>query len=138
MEFCLVYISSSRELSANDLNELSLRSQENNRSLGITGILLYCNGSIIQALEGEEDKVNALYQVIVRDTRHAQVTKLFSGSIDKRSFGDWLMGYRTLKETEMDHLKSEISFIQDPYTNVKHSNVVMSLVQTFYKNNHRN
>ncbi|WP_233872007.1 BLUF domain-containing protein [Dyadobacter sp. CY323] len=138
MDYCLVYISSSNELSADQLRELSTKSQEKNRLLGITGALLYCNGSIIQVLEGEEEKVNILYNVIAKDRRHNQVTKLYGGQIKERSFSDWLMGYRTLTQSEMSALEEEIPFIRNPYSKSESKTVVMSLVQTFYKNNHRN
>ena len=138
MEFCLIYLSSSNDLSASDLSALAIKSQENNRSLGITGILLYCNGSIIQVLEGKQEKVNSLYQTILRDPRHKQVTKLYSGQIEKRSFPDWLMGYRTLTENEITGLQEELPFIKNPYLQLGPENIVVSLVRTFYKNNHRN
>jgi hypothetical protein len=138
MEFCLVYISSSSSLSANELGDLLHKSQENNRSLHITGVLLYCNGSIIQVLEGEQDKVNALYKKIAVDHRHRQVTLLYSGSIQERSFGDWLMGYKTLTTNEMNVLQEEIPVIKNPNLKSSSRTIVMSLVETFYRNNHRN
>ena len=138
MDFCIVYISSATGLTDSELKELLNKSQENNRSLGITGILLYCNGSVIQVLEGKEDNVNYLYRVISRDRRHDNVMKLYSGKIEKRSFSDWLMGYKTISEKEMATLADEIPFINDPYQKSTSENAIMSLVKTFYKNNHRN
>ena len=138
MEFCLVYISSSQELTTQQLQELASKSHENNRSLGITGVLLYCNGNIIQVLEGEEEKVKDLYKVIARDRRHYQVIKLYGSQIQERSFGDWLMGYKTLTNVEMDALSEQFPFIKNPYLKSDSENLVTSIVQTFYKNNHRN
>jgi acylphosphatase len=138
MEFCLVYISSSNNLSADELHELLNKSQEKNRRLGITGVLLYCNGSIIQVLEGEQARVSSLYQVISGDPRHSQVMKLYSGNIEERSFLDWQMGYKTLTQNEMASLSEQLPFIENPYVSLPSGGVIMSILKTFYQNNHRN
>ena len=140
MEICIVYLSSSSGLySKEEISAIVDHSQAKNRALDITGILLYCNGSIIQVLEGPQQEVEALYNVISLDERHTQVMRLYSGEIKKRTFPDWLMGYKTLSEREMDHLKYMMPFTKDP--NVKPrdpNNIILELVQTFFKNNHRN
>ncbi|CAG5072666.1 hypothetical protein DYBT9623_04236 [Dyadobacter sp. CECT 9623] len=138
MEFCLVYISSSDMLSAPELDELLNKSQQKNRKLGITGVLLYCNGSIIQVLEGEESTVSNLYSVISSDPRHSQVIRLYSGKIGERSFPDWQMGYKTLTQNEMTSLSDQLPFIRNPYVSPPEGGVIMSLLKTFYVNNHRN
>ncbi|MCX6216339.1 BLUF domain-containing protein [Spirosoma sp.] len=142
MEYCIVYLSSSQGiLSTNDLTRILDHSQRNNRALGITGILLYFNGCIIQVLEGPEERVKALYEVIRQDPQHTQVIKLYGDSIEQRSFSDWSMGYKTLSARELDHLKHELSFIDDfflPPSKTKESNPILALVEVFYKTNYRN
>ena len=140
MEYCIVYLSSSKGLLSNDdLARILHQSQKNNRASGITGILLYFNGSIIQVLEGPEERVNALYETISRDTKHTQVIKLYSDSIEHRSFSDWSMGYKTMSARELDHLKHEFSFINEPFSPMpRESNTILSLVEIFYQNNYRN
>lgn len=140
MDYCIVYLSSSSGfLTDKDLARILTQSQHNNRARGITGILLYLNGCIIQVLEGKEADVKALYQVINRDPQHTQVTKLYSGSINHRSFADWAMGYKTLSTSELDHLQDVLSFVGKPTTgSVPEANIILSLVQVFYDNNHRN
>ncbi len=140
MEYCIVYLSSSSGLLTDDtLAHILKHSQAKNRAQGITGILLYLNGSIIQVLEGEEERVKALYNVINRDPQHNQVIKLYSGSIEYRSFADWSMGYKTLSTTEFNHLRDTLPFINRPTSNdIPKSNMILSLVRIFYANNHRN
>jgi hypothetical protein len=70
--------------------------RENNAKLGLTGMLLYAEGSFFQVLEGQVDVVDALYAKIARDKRHAQVTLVIREPISKRHFDAWTMGfYRT-------------------------------------------
>jgi len=139
MDYCVVYISSSSGLLADDaLARLLTQSQQNNRAQDITGVLLYLNGCIIQVLEGPEARVKALYAVITRDPQHSQVTKLFSGPIAQRSFADWSMGYKTLSVRELDHLRTVLPFTDSaaPAKATK-ANVILALVKVFYENNHR-
>ena len=39
------------------------RARRSNEKLGITGILLYCEGRFVQAIEGERSDVSALFQL---------------------------------------------------------------------------
>jgi len=103
--------------------------------------LLYFNGSIIQVLEGPEERVKALYEVIRRDPQHTQVIKLYSDPIEHRSFSDWSMGYKTLSARELDHLKYELPFMSNPFIPIvekRDINPILSLVEVFYKTNYRN
>lgn len=59
--------------------------------LRITGMLLHCDRSFIQALEGPKDSVKDLVTVIWQDTRHNRVAVLFEGPIKQRSFSHWSM-----------------------------------------------
>ena len=138
MDYCIVFTSSSL-LSEAELIRLMTNSQINNRNLGITGILLYFNGSVIEVLEGPEESVKALYDVIRRDPRHTLLIKLYQGFVKKRSFPDWLMGYKALSAKEIDHIRERIPSIDSPSSPVPgDENVILALVQVFYKNNYRN
>lgn len=140
MDYCTVYLSSSTGLLPEaELAQILEKSQKKNQASGITGILLYFNGNIIQVLEGDETKVKALYEVISRDPRHAHVINLYSQPIEQRSFSDWSMGYKTLSATELNGIQGMIpstaeglSLRSDP------DNVVVALVKIFYQNNYRN
>jgi acylphosphatase len=65
-----------------------------NAGHGITGILCaYQNGNVfIQAIEGSREEVNRLYNNIVRDARHTDVTVLDYEEIGQRAFSSWRMG----------------------------------------------
>ena len=94
---CMVYISSA-VLGLNDRQIASIvrTSQINNEQLGITGILLYNSGNFMQLIEGEEEKVEGLYEKVKEDRRHTGVTLLLKEAITHKNFDNWVMGYRNI------------------------------------------
>jgi hypothetical protein len=97
----LVYSSvAAKPFSRAELLDLLQHAREKNARLGITGILLYKKGSFMQALEGEESAVRALYAAIRTDPRHRQVVTLADLPIAQPRFSDWSMGFENLDEAE--------------------------------------
>lgn len=71
MIFQLVYISAAnKELPEEELQEILVKARINNESLDISGMLLFHQGSFIQALEGPQSAVESLYNKISEDTTH--------------------------------------------------------------------
>ena len=64
----------------------------------ITGLLLYGNGTFLQALEGDEEAVAALYARIGRDARHSHVTCLSRETIETRRYPGWTMEFRRMPD----------------------------------------
>jgi hypothetical protein len=97
----VVYVSSSEGFfGAKDLEEILLVSRRKNARLGITGILLYRGGNIMQVLEGEAEAVDQLFETIRRDPRHKGVIKLIDREIERRDFEFWSMDFRDLSDYE--------------------------------------
>ena len=102
----LVYISASSPLlNDGELDEILAQSRKNNPPLGVTGMLLAYEGVLIQALEGPEEAVGALYERIAKDPRHARVTVLLEEYIPDRNFPDWPMGFHHLRSDEAKQLE---------------------------------
>ena len=80
-----------------ELTALLARARVNNERLGVTGILLYHDGSFLQVLEGQEPVLDALLQVISGDKRHHRVVQLLKRQIETRHFDQWRMGFVTMK-----------------------------------------
>ena len=59
----------------------------------VTGMLLYGNGTFLQALEGDEDVIASLYQSIESDRRHSNVTCLSRKTITTRRYPGWCMEF---------------------------------------------
>lgn len=93
----LIYASAATSrLTVQDLAQLLERSRERNAQLGLTGMLLYADGSFFQVLEGPGEVVLGLYQKIESDARHMQVTRIISEPIPRRYFSEWSMGFSDL------------------------------------------
>jgi hypothetical protein len=75
------------------LSTLLQQCRDNNRKLGITGMLLYQKETIMQMLEGEKKDVLDLYDTIKKDQRHTGVHTVLEGDIEKRNFENWSMGF---------------------------------------------
>ena len=101
----LTYVSSATDLmSADELVALLEQSRASNERRGITGMLLYRDGNILQCLEGPEDEVRAAYDVISRDPRHRGVIVLAEEHVEQRSFADWSMGFKDLSGSDAGDL----------------------------------
>ena len=74
-----------------ELEQLLLRARANNTRLGVTGMLLYHDGSFLQVIEGDAPVLMTLFERIGRDKRHASVATLLERQIEAPHFGDWAM-----------------------------------------------
>ena len=92
------------------------RSRENSTRLGITGMLLYKGGNLMQVLEGDEATVRALYARIEADTRHKGLIVLMEGRRDSREFPDWSMAFRDLDAAETQAAPGYDEFLNTPLT----------------------
>jgi len=101
----LIYTSAAtRPFEDDELIKLLEHSRANNVRIGITGILLYDNGSFFQVLEGPVEAVDELYKKIVQDERHTKAVIIIREPIAKRSFGEWTMGYSKISVQELDEI----------------------------------
>jgi hypothetical protein len=91
----IVYTSTATEhLSCADLNELLLGARNRNKTLGVSGMLVFHGGTFLQALEGKKRAVNEIFASILTDPRHRDIEVLHRGpGFDQRVFGDWSMGF---------------------------------------------
>lgn len=116
MSLCsLVYVSLAvRKMTDTDLSELLATSRKNNAKQEITGLLLYRDGFFIQALEGEESVIDALFKKIRKDQRHSDVLLLFKEPIDERSFAEWSMGFKLFDSSLRGSLEDFSDFLTHP------------------------
>ncbi|MEO8257029.1 MAG: BLUF domain-containing protein [Acidobacteriota bacterium] len=115
--FSLIYISSAvTPFSPAELASLLTTSHQNNAPLGITGMLLYKDGNVMQVLEGEESAVRTLYNRIGRDSRHRGLQTLWQGTVPERQFPDWSMGFRDLNASDVHAIPGYTQFLNTPLT----------------------
>lgn len=65
--------------------------RSNNRRSGVTGALLVTDHYFVQTLEGDEERVRALYDRIAADPRHTDVTVVSESVPGVRVFSKWAM-----------------------------------------------
>jgi hypothetical protein len=66
--------------------------RERNAMRRVTGLLLHEHGHFLQVLEGPQEEVDDLWNVIQRDPRHDDVALVCQVDGVQRWFGDWTMG----------------------------------------------
>jgi hypothetical protein len=93
--FQLVYSSTAtRPLSEEELQALLATARQKNDQAGLTGLLLYKDGSFIQCLEGDRSAVKSLMAKIAKDPRLKDVKIMVEGDANGRDFMDWSMGFK--------------------------------------------
>lgn len=113
----LVYVSSATHLmSEDDIMQILRVSRRNNANAGITGLLLYKDGNFLQVLEGEEDKVVALYNKIGQDSRHKDVHILSREVITERMFDEWTMGFQNVGRLNPKDIPGYSAFLSQRFT----------------------
>lgn len=99
----LTYVSSATdEMNEDQLIHLLDRSRVSNQGYGITGLLLYQNGNIMQVIEGASSEVDILFKKIKIDVRHKGIIILLEEKVDKRDFSEWTMGYRNVTKDNIE------------------------------------
>ena len=73
------------------LGHLFSKARSNNKRVNVTGALLVTDHYFVQALEGDEAAVRALYESISRDPLHENVTLIDAQPVDHRVFSRWAM-----------------------------------------------
>ncbi|RPD48431.1 BLUF domain-containing protein [Hymenobacter sediminis] len=99
-----------------ELEALLIQSRAWNEAHGLTGLLLYSNGNIMQVLEGTQEEVHYIFQRIEHDQRHFGVTKLSDGPIQGRNFSQWFMGFQVVNPEAFRQLAG----YQDPENPATH------------------
>jgi hypothetical protein len=91
----IVYTSTaSQDFTDAELKKLLMRARLRNKEAGVTGMLVFHDGTFLQALEGDMGAVTDIFTRIEKDPRHRDVAVLHRGREPKaRAFGDWSMGY---------------------------------------------
>lgn len=84
-----------------DIDSILSVSRKNNQLSGITGVLLYVEGNILQIIEGEQAAVETLFARIKEDTRHHGVVCMLKEYREQRLFSGWSMGYKQFSSRDI-------------------------------------
>lgn len=131
----IIYASAAtRSIEEEELLTMLKLARKKNAGLGITGMLLHCDGSFIQALEGPKDRVMDLFQVIRQDPRHSRMVVLFEGPITNRSFSQWSMGFNRPSKEELALIEGYTPYLDvgdDPKAIKSYTSVALKLIGAF-------
>jgi len=131
------YISSATTpMSTPDLLALLQQCRENNAGRGVTGMLLYANGTFLQVLEGPEQVIDDLVDIIKKDLRHANIQMLYRKPIERRQYSDWSMGFKRLSDKDLKEIEGLRHFGEkdfNPEYLAQHNTVVQSLMNHYRK-----
>ena len=105
-------------------------SRVNNAKHNVTGALYFSRYFFFQVLEGDVATINALYQKILNDPRHSNCLLMDYGTIDKRIFTEWSMGYvsenlNVKNIFNLDDPKNKIDFFN--YSHEELINIILDL-----------
>jgi hypothetical protein len=113
----LTYISTAvQPPGTEDLMDILRASREHNAGLGVTGMLLYSNGTFVQALEGERDAVDKLLNIIRHDPRHADLHILERKEIERRQYAEWSMGFKRLENEDFQGVPGLNQFFEADFS----------------------
>lgn len=135
MYYILYASSAALPFSGSDLEALLAVSRRNNARVGVTGMLLYHEGSFIQYIEGQKTNVRSLFERISRDPRHRGIFELESGEIETRALPEWSMGYEPAGEHagdlfgRFDLRRESLEAALDP----RLPKTALAMMRTFYE-----
>lgn len=95
----LVYVSTAADgIGQDEIGGILDVSQSNNHERYITGFLAHNGRHFMQALEGDRNEVNEIYERILKDDRHYGVVQILGENIEQRAFPEWAMNYFRVDE----------------------------------------
>jgi len=134
----LLYVSAANvTLDEQGLLDILEQARRNNQKNGLTGLLLFAEGSIIQLLEGEKEAVDNTFQTIAQDSRHTGIIKLIAEYADSRDFSDWSMGFKRIQSKSLDEIAGFNDLLENKTLEENQladiSNRMRTLFETFRK-----
>lgn len=133
----LLYVSrATRPMSHVQLEYLVAQWRRNNEPLGVTGLLLYSDGSFMQLLEGEQDVLERVFQQIREDDGHTAVKQMILQPVQERLFPHWRMGLLNLsndREIDRNQLEWLLRHLGHPSSKHNRTADALALMKDFGK-----
>ena len=87
----LIYYSVPTTFDEETIEEILLKSRQNNAQSNVTGALICRSDLYFQYLEGPIDEVNKTFKKIELDNRHKNIQKIKEDETTRRLFASWAM-----------------------------------------------
>ena len=98
----IVYMSSLVTPDLEVVRDIVATSVKNNKRNDITGMMIYSDGSIVQAIEGKKDAINDTFSRILVDMRHVGIYVVLDQKVERRDFETWSFGFVNIKKSEIE------------------------------------
>lgn len=129
----ICYVSSSKNLTAKDLEQLFYYTKRNNTELEVSGLLIYNSGNFLQIIEGKLENVEPLYNKINTDQRHNHLIKLIDAPLKERIFEDYDVGFVVVNNYEkVQKLRDYLNWIKQ--AEIQSVDKVVRIVENFIDN----
>lgn len=131
----LAYVSTAVQLmSDGELVDILKIARRRNADNNVTGVLLYSDGTFIQVLEGEPDRIDDIFDSIANDKRHKNIIKLIDGKLDAKHFPDWNMGFSAIDKDKAREITGFLSSTREVLDD-ESGNTLTSILKTFIATN---
>lgn len=115
------------DLRLSDVKQILETARSKNYALGVCGMLFYNSKYFLQALEGEEQTVQHIYNKIADDFRHDDLQVISQTSIEDTLFSHWAMGYAGNSKAVDDTL-SNMGLASDDFTQLNPDQCLQLLI----------
>ncbi len=115
----IVYMSTALpKFSHSEVERILHVARARNKLKDVTGLLVYGDGNIIQAIEGEPETIGTLYEAISKDSRHTNIIKVVDIETTQRDFPNWRMAFAKAPDKKcvaecLDLLKTKEQIIDE-------------------------
>lgn len=132
----IVYLSTAVKLMTDEeLKDILTTSRKNNKEKNVTGVLLYCEGTFVQLIEGTEEDVKSIYTSVEKDTRHKNIILLISYAAKERVFPSWAMGFASANKEALKEIDGYIDPAHPDFLKTDKNSQAIFILQTFAENN---
>jgi hypothetical protein len=108
----------------------------------LTGLLLYIQGEeihqkkgrFIQVLEGDEQDVKEIFEIIKINSKHDHITLLNEGYLETRNFKDWQMGFESVTAADFQNKPGFVRLKQlfSDHFDGKKTNFALNFLRSYY------
>ena len=112
--------------------------EKNNPGKYVTGVLVHSKNYFLQFLEGDENELLNLFNLIKKDHRHSKVMLLNKGEIKERMFPAWHMGFKDVDKDDVTLITEATPDENDVFNKLLKGGIiddskVLKMLSRFYK-----
>ncbi|WP_211305925.1 BLUF domain-containing protein [Olleya aquimaris] len=117
-----------------DFEALFNKTQLNNNSQNITGVLIKKDNEFFQILEGDSETLDTLYELIKKDYRHSKIKLHLNKPIKQLNFKSFDVGYSVINDIKtLYSLQFYIKTLQD--NNIENSDFFFQFIESLLEPN---